>query len=118
MGTSGGAGATHCIGDCFEITLLKLGQTGFAEAVKAAVDMPVIAVGQISEPHQAENILLSGQADMVAMARPMLFNPRWAWHAAQELGEPMAYPRQYERGRPDKWGASGINAPGNLIPEK
>ena len=93
-------------------------QTGFAEAVKAAVDMPVIAVGQISEPHQAENILLSGQADMVAMARPMLFNPRWAWHAAQELGEPMAYPRQYERGRPDKWGASGINAPGNLIPEK
>ena len=93
-------------------------QTGFAEAVKAAVDMPVIAVGQISDPHQAENILLSGQADMVAMARPMLFNPRWAWHAAQELGEPMAYPRQYERGRPDKWGASGINAPGNLIPEK
>lgn len=93
-------------------------QTGFAEAVKAAVDMPVIAVGQISEPRQAEAILRSGQADMVALARPMLFNPRWVWHAAHELGEPMAYPRQYERGHPDKWGASGVNAPGNRIPEK
>ncbi len=91
-------------------------QTPFAEAVKAAVDMPVIAVGQISEPRQAETILLDGQADMVAMARPMLFNPRWVWHAAQELGETLAYPRQYERGHPDRWGASGINAPGNRIP--
>ena len=93
-------------------------QTGFAEAVKAAVGMPVIAVGQIGEPRQAEDILARGQADMVAMARPMLFNPRWVWHAARELGEPMAYPRQYERGHPDRWGASGINAPGNSIPEK
>ena len=91
-------------------------QTGFAEAVKAAVDMPVIAVGQISEPRQAEAILQSGQADMVALARPMLFNPRWVWHAARELGEKVAYPRQYERGHPDRWGASGINAPGNRIP--
>ena len=93
-------------------------QTGFAEAVKEAVDMPVIAVGQISDPRQAETILSSGQADMIALARPMLFNPRWAWHAAHELGEPMVYPRQYERGHPDRWGASGINAPGNRIPGK
>ena len=93
-------------------------QTGFAEAVKAAVGMPVIAVGQIGDPRQAETILSSGQADMIALARPMLFNPRWAWHAAHELGAPMAYPRQYERGHPDRWGASGINAPGNRIPEK
>ena len=93
-------------------------QVGFAEAVKAAIDMPVIAVGQITDPHQAEAILCNGQADMIALARPILFNPRWAWHAAHQLGEPMAYPRQYERGHPDKWGASGINAPGNRIPEK
>ena len=93
-------------------------QTGFAEAVRAAVGMKVIAVGQIGEPRQAEEILRRGQADMVALARPMLFNPRWAWHAAHELGEPMAYPRQYERGHPDRWGASGINAPGNRIPGK
>ena len=93
-------------------------QTGFAAAVKEAVGMPVIAVGQIGDPRQAETILSSGQADMIALARPMLFNPRWAWHAAHELGAPMAYPRQYERGHPDRWGASGINAPGNRIPEK
>ncbi|MBT5051468.1 MAG: NADH:flavin oxidoreductase/NADH oxidase [Rhodospirillaceae bacterium] len=93
-------------------------QVGFAEAVKEAVSMPVIAVGQILDAHQAEAILNNGQADMIALARPILHNPRWAWHAAHELGEPVAYPRQYERGHPDKWGASGINAPGNRIPGK
>jgi 2,4-dienoyl-CoA reductase-like NADH-dependent reductase (Old Yellow Enzyme family) len=91
-------------------------QTGFAAAVKEAVDMPVVAVGQISNPFQAETILRTGQADMVALARPMLFNPHWAWHAAYELGEPIAYPRQYERGDPGRWGARGINAPGNIVP--
>lgn len=93
-------------------------QVGFAEAVKEAVSMPVIAVGQILDAHQAEAILENGQADMIALARPILHNPRWAWHAAHELGEPVTYPRQYERGHPDRWGASGINAPGNLIPGK
>lgn len=92
-------------------------QVGFAEAVKKAVQMPVIAVGEISDAHQAETILQRGQADMIALARPILYNPRWAWHAARELGEAMAYPRQYERGHPDRWGASGINAPGNRIPK-
>ncbi|NKB22670.1 MAG: oxidoreductase [Alphaproteobacteria bacterium] len=93
-------------------------QVPFAEAVKAAVDMPVIAVGQISDPQQAETILQNQQADMIALARPMIYDPRWVWHAAETLGEHVDYPRQYERGRPDRWGASGINAPGNLIPEK
>ena len=93
-------------------------QTPFAAAVKSAVDMPVITVGQISNPYQAETILQTGQADMVALARPMLFNPRWVWHAAHELGEPVRYPRQYERGHPARWGAGGINAPGNLVPDK
>ena len=92
-------------------------QTTFAATIRAAVDMPVITVGQISNPYQAETILRTGQADMVALARPMLFNPRWAWHAAHEFGEPVAYPRQYERGHPDRWGAQGINAPGNVIPD-
>ena len=80
--------------------------------------MPVIAVGQILDGPQAEAILSNGQADMIALARPILYNPRWAWHAAQALGETVPYPRQYERGHPDRWGASGINAPGNRIPEK
>ena len=55
---------------------------------------------------------------MIALARPVMYDPRWVWHAAHQLGAPIAYPRQYERGHPDRWGASGINAPGNLIPEK
>ena len=93
-------------------------QTGFAETVKAAVDMPVITVGQISEPLQAETILRTGQADMIALARPVIFNPRWVWHAAEALGENVTYPRQYERGRPALWGAGGINQPGNRIPGK
>jgi len=69
-------------------------QVGFAAAVKAAVNIPVVAVGQISEPIQAESILRAGQADMVALARAMLFNPRWPWHAAYELGEETFYPKQ------------------------
>ena len=93
-------------------------QTEFAAAVKQAVDIPIVTVGQISNPHQAETILRTGQADLVALARPMLFNPRWVWHAAQELGEDVAYPRQYERGHPSRWGAGGINAPGNRVPGK
>jgi 2,4-dienoyl-CoA reductase-like NADH-dependent reductase (Old Yellow Enzyme family) len=93
-------------------------QTKFSAAVKAATDMPVITVGQISSPQQAETILRTGQADMVALARPMLYNPRWVWHAAQELGEQVPYPRQYERGHPARWGAEGVNAPGNLVPQK
>ena len=93
-------------------------QVGFAESVKAAVKMPVIAVGQINDPDYAETILQDGQADMIALARPVMYDPRWVWHAAHQLGAPITYPRQYERGHPDRWGASGINAPGNLIHEK
>lgn len=93
-------------------------QTKFAATVREAVNMPIITVGQISNPFQAETILRTGQADMIALARPMLFNPRWAWHAAYDLGEPIDYPRQYERGDPSRWGARGINAPGNLVPDK
>jgi 2,4-dienoyl-CoA reductase-like NADH-dependent reductase (Old Yellow Enzyme family) len=54
----------------------------------------------ITEPRQAEAIVSSGQADMVALARGMLYDPRWAWHAAAELGAPVAYPKQYQRCRP------------------
>jgi 2,4-dienoyl-CoA reductase-like NADH-dependent reductase (Old Yellow Enzyme family) len=80
--------------------------------------MPIITVGQISNAHQAETILRTGQADMIALARPVMFNPHWAWQAAYELGESIPYPRQYERGNPVRWGAAGINAPGNVVPDK
>ncbi len=78
-------------------------QVPFAETVKAAVKMPVMAVGMIVDPTQAEEIVASGKADMVAMARAMLDNPRWPLHAAKTLGVDAPYPKQYERAGPGLW---------------
>jgi 2,4-dienoyl-CoA reductase-like NADH-dependent reductase (Old Yellow Enzyme family) len=91
-------------------------QVPFAATVKAAVNMKVIAVGLITDPQQAESILSKGQADMIGMARAMLYDPRWPWHAAQALGVNLEYARQYERAHPSRSAASGINAPGNVAP--
>lgn len=88
-------------------------QVGFAAEVKRAVDIAVIAVGQISDPRQAETILRAGQADMIGLARPVMFNPRWVWQAALDLGEETFYPRQYIRGHPSRWGARGAAIVGN-----
>ena len=62
--------------------------------------MPVIAVGLITEPAQAEAIIASGQADLVALARAMLFEPHWPWRAAAELGAEVEAPPQYWRSQP------------------
>ena len=75
-------------------------QVRFAEQIKAAVTMPVIAVGLITEPEQAETILQTGQADMIALARGILFDPRWPWHAAAKLGAQAWAPPQYLRSQP------------------
>lgn len=91
-------------------------QTPFAAAIKAAVRMKVIAVGLITDPHQAEAILRDGHADMIGLARAVMYDPRWPWHAAHALGAAMDYPRQYERAHPSRAGAAGINAPGNAAP--
>ena len=91
-------------------------QTQFAAEVKKAVAMKVIAVGLISSALQAETILMTGQADMIGMARAMLYDPRWPWHAAHELGVNLTYPRQYERAHPSRKAGAGINAPGNVAP--
>lgn len=88
-------------------------QTTLAAAVKERVGMKVTAVGQITNAHQAETILRTGQADMIGLARIMLFNPRWPWLAAQELGAEAYYPPQYERADPRRWRTSGISLPGN-----
>lgn len=80
-------------------------QVPLAEAVKQAVGLPVMAVGLITEPSQANAIVANGQADMVALGRAMLYNPRWAWHAAVELGATVEGPPQYWRCLP-----SGKNA--------
>ena len=78
-------------------------QVPLAAEVKAAVKMPVWAVGMITDPHQAEDIVASGKADMVAIARGMMWDPRWAWHAAEALGVDTAYSERYARCHPSKW---------------
>jgi 2,4-dienoyl-CoA reductase-like NADH-dependent reductase (Old Yellow Enzyme family) len=75
-------------------------QVGLAARIKQAVGLPTIAVGLITEPRQAEEILASGQADAVALARGMLYDPRWPWHAAAQLGAQVTAPPQYWRSQP------------------
>src|SRR5258706_141962 len=72
-------------------------QVGFAEKVKKEAGIATRAVGMIADPDQAEEILASGKADMVAMARAILDNPRWVWHAAERFGVKIDYPPQYAR---------------------
>jgi len=61
-------------------------QVPFAQAVKKATGVNTVAVGLITRAQQAEQVLAGGQADQVALARGMLYDPRWGWHAAAELG--------------------------------
>ena len=62
-----------------------------------------MAVGMITEPQQAEEIIADGHADFVMLARGVMHNPRWAWHAAIELGDEAEYPAQYVRCSPKLW---------------
>lgn len=75
-------------------------QVPFADRIHREVEMPVIAVGMISEPEQAEAIVATGQADMIALARAVLYDPRWPWHAAAKLGVKASAPKQYWRSEP------------------
>ncbi|HEY0275949.1 MAG TPA: NADH:flavin oxidoreductase/NADH oxidase [Paenirhodobacter sp.] len=70
-------------------------QLPFAQAIRAEVAMPVIGVGLITQPAEAEAAIATGQADLVALGRGMLFDPRWPWHAAAELGATVRAPVQY-----------------------
>jgi 2,4-dienoyl-CoA reductase-like NADH-dependent reductase (Old Yellow Enzyme family) len=72
-------------------------QTPFAEQIRREADIATAAVGMITEPVQAEGIILQGQADMVFLARAMLRDPYWPLHAAQELGYKPDPPVQYLR---------------------
>jgi len=85
------------------ITVGKGYQVPMAHSVREAVDMPVMAVGMINDPQQAEDIIASGKADFVMSARGMMYDPRWAWHAAHELGVETEYADQYRRARPSRW---------------
>jgi 2,4-dienoyl-CoA reductase-like NADH-dependent reductase (Old Yellow Enzyme family) len=70
-------------------------QVPFAAAVKQGSEIATMAVGQITEPSQAEQILQDGKADLVALARGLLANPRWAWRAGTEFGDFLKYPPRY-----------------------
>jgi 2,4-dienoyl-CoA reductase-like NADH-dependent reductase (Old Yellow Enzyme family) len=80
-------------------------QVHLAEQVRREAGIPTWTVGMITEPHQAEAIVAEGRADLVALARAMMYDPRWAWHAAVELGAETAYSRMYIRCHPSQWPA-------------
>jgi 2,4-dienoyl-CoA reductase-like NADH-dependent reductase (Old Yellow Enzyme family) len=72
-------------------------QVPFAEKVRRGADIKTAAVGFITEPKQADDIIRSGQADLVLLARQMLVDPYWPAHAAKALGQKIATPSQYLR---------------------
>ncbi len=61
-------------------------QLHFAKQIRAATGMVTTAVGLITEPQQAEAVLQAGEADLIALARAFLYQPRWGWQAAAALG--------------------------------
>ena len=75
-------------------------QVPFAQAIRQEAGVTTMAVGLITEAKQAEEIVASGKADMVALARALLYDPRWGWHAAAELGGQVEAPPQYWRSQP------------------
>jgi 2,4-dienoyl-CoA reductase-like NADH-dependent reductase (Old Yellow Enzyme family) len=80
-------------------------QVPLARAVKQATTMPVVTVGLITDYEQAEAIVGTGDADFVALARTMLYDPRWPWHAAAHLGARVRAPEQYLRSQPRQYKA-------------
>ena len=74
-------------------------QVPYAETVRREADIRTMAVGLIIHADQAERILASGQADIVALGRELLHNPNWALDAAQKLGEDATFAKV-----PDNYG--------------
>lgn len=75
-------------------------QTGFAERIRQEVGIATGAVGLITTPEQADQIIRTEQADVVLLARALLRNPYWPLQAANQLGQKGLYPVQYERAFP------------------
>lgn len=75
-------------------------QVPFAAAIRKSVGIATGAVGFITEPMQADNIIAKGEADAVLLAREMLRQPYWPLHAAQALKVEIDWPKQYLRARP------------------
>src|SRR5579859_195224 len=75
-------------------------QVQFAERIRRDAGILTGAVGMITDPHQADEIIHKGHADIVLLAREMLRDPYWPLHAAAELGKPISWPAQYLRAAP------------------
>lgn len=75
-------------------------QVPFAERIRRETGIITRTVGLIDDPGVADGIVASGKADLVALGRPMLADPRWPWRAAKALGEPMRIVPQYLRSAP------------------
>ncbi len=79
-----------------------------AERVRRESGIATRVVGMIAGAKQAEDIVASGKADMVAMARAFLDDPHWGWHAAATLGADVARPNQYARSAPKLWPGAAL----------
>jgi 2,4-dienoyl-CoA reductase-like NADH-dependent reductase (Old Yellow Enzyme family) len=76
-------------------------QVPFAQAIRKEVGVATGAVGLITQASQAEQIVATGQADAVLLARELLRDPYWPLHAAHKLGAQIDYwPKQYLRAKP------------------
>lgn len=85
-------------------------QVHLAGEVRKAVGIPVRAVGMIVTAQQAEEVIASGAADLVALGRAFIDNPHWPLEAAQVLGAELAYPPQYARAAPGAWPGAALKA--------
>ena len=74
-------------------------QIPFSEEIRKKVDILTAGVGLITSPEQAENIIRTGQADLVVLAREMLRNPYWPLYAAEKLKTDIRWPDQYKRAK-------------------
>ncbi len=75
-------------------------QVSFGERIRKEAGVATMSVGLIGSAQHAEDIIASGKADFVSIGRAALYDPRWAWHAAEELGMDTEYPAKYRMAMP------------------
>ncbi|WP_421851396.1 oxidoreductase [Oricola sp.] len=80
----------------------------YASDIKKKTGLAAFVTGMILEAHQAEEVIAGGHADMLEIARGFLDDPRWVWHAAEALGEPLDIPMQYWMAKPERWPGAQI----------
>jgi 2,4-dienoyl-CoA reductase-like NADH-dependent reductase (Old Yellow Enzyme family) len=99
--SSGGIGRPSIpVGEGYQVPL--------ARQFRAETGIATRAVGMIVDAEHANRVVEDQDADMVALARAVIDNPRWPWHAAARLDTKIAYPPQYERGAPALWPGFGL----------